>query len=58
MTDDSRKLLATFEKYRQIQRPAYKDAGTIDYHDAPTEDEMAGEDDQEAPEYLQAFVST
>jgi hypothetical protein len=29
----------------------------IDFHSRPTEDQMAGEDDQEALKYLQAFTS-
>jgi hypothetical protein len=56
MTDDDRELLSLFEEYRQTQRPAHEATRTIDFHSAPTEDPMAGEDGQEALEYLQAFA--
>src|SRR5262249_19024538 len=57
MTDDNRALLALFEEYRQTQRSAHEATGMIDFHSRPTEDQMAGEDDQETLEYLQAFAS-
>ena len=57
MTDDDRELLALFEEYRQTQRPAHEATCKIDFHNAPTEDQMAGEENQEALEYLQAFAS-
>ena len=57
MTDDDRELLALFEEYHQTQRSAHEATGMIDFHSRPTEDQMAGEDDQEALKYLQAFTS-
>jgi hypothetical protein len=55
--DDDRELLALFEEYCQTQRLAHEATSTIDCHSASTEDEIAGEGDQEALEYLQAFAS-
>jgi hypothetical protein len=57
MADNDRKLLALFEEYHQTQRSAHEATGMIDFHSRPTEDQMAGEDGQEALEYLQAFAS-
>jgi hypothetical protein len=57
MTDDDRELLALFEEYHQTQRSAHEATDMIDFYSRPTEDQMAGEDDQEALKYLQAFTS-
>ena len=56
MTDDDKELLALFEEYRRTQRSAHGATGMVDFHSAPSEDQMAGEDDQEALGYLQAFA--
>ena len=56
MTDDDKELLALFEEYRRTQRSAHGATGMVSFHSAPSEDQMAGEDDQEAVWYLQAFA--
>jgi hypothetical protein len=56
MTEDDKALLALFEEYRRTRRSAHGATGMIDFHSGPSEDQMAGEGDQEALEYLQAFA--
>ena len=56
MTEDDKALLALFEEYCRTRRSAHGATGMIDFHSGPSEDQMAGEGDQEALEYLQAFA--
>jgi len=56
MTEDDKALLALFQEYRRTRRSAHGATGMIDFHSGPSEDQMAGEGDQEALEYLQACV--
>jgi len=56
MTEDDKALLALFEEYRRTRRSAHRATGMMDFHSGPSEDQMAGEGDPEALEYLQAFA--